>query len=370
MSNPYTPDFDQIPPVLAGREEALSKIDEVVEKTASGRSLEVIVSGPPGYGKTTLLRRTAERLEGDPRIEAVMVDSLKVRTCDQLHCLLLGESPKEGDAASLSHFQAVWDRSWRCEALLTHRPTFLMVDDADQVTEELVHGILSLCLKAKFEKVKFGFILAGSPWLMQHLFDLHADDLERSYGWIDLELLEPEAVTTALLQPLEDAGHRIQLEEEDLEYLVAQTRCYPFFIQCVGHSLWDAAEATGRKVVDSGVVDSARPEWWRRINAMLADRMRQLEERGLLPYARALAWYFRSGQKYISLDDFDRVIEMRDADADAKRIWGELETLGYVRTDERHGGRIEPGVPILMDYVLKAMVFEGKSIAGQSTARP
>lgn len=344
LTNPYTPRFGRIPPVLAGRDEALRKINEVIEMTAAGRSAEIILRGPPGYGKTTLLRWTAERLEGDPRIEAVMVDPLEVRTGGRLRCLM------------------------------ADRPTFLLVDDADSLTQDALDEIMSLSHTAITEGVVFGFILAGSPRLMLHLFELHAHDLERSWGKIQTDLLDSASVRTALVQPLEDAGHQIHLDQAEVDSLVAKTHCYPYYIQCLGYALWNVAETSGRKVVDSEVVDSAKPEWRRLTNAMLADRVCKLKELGLLPFAGAVARAFSDvrsrGWLDIDYEDIDRVILECDADAHTRQVRKGLEILGYIRRTKRNALFSEPGIPLLMDYVLDTPAFEGEFEARRGIAQP
>ncbi len=56
-SNPFTPDFGQTPPVLAGREDLLSSVASSLATGPRHKAFSSLLLGPRGVGKTTLLAR-------------------------------------------------------------------------------------------------------------------------------------------------------------------------------------------------------------------------------------------------------------------------------------------------------------------------
>ena len=61
--SPYTPGYNQVPSVLAGRDDVLAAADEAIERAALDRQVPpaLVLVGPRGMGKSVLLTYIASR---------------------------------------------------------------------------------------------------------------------------------------------------------------------------------------------------------------------------------------------------------------------------------------------------------------------
>ena len=375
--NPYTPGYGLQPPVFAGRDLELQQIDALTRRLADKErvSQDIILYGPRGNGKTSLLQRVAERLIEDSRVRAIKVLASDVPDARELHSFLLGRPiPTQatrtsklggkigvgGTGTNLGRETSeVFKSSLRearelCLSEMKARPTLLMVDEAHLVSQETLNAVLSIAHAARDGETNFAFVLAGTPALPSHIRNFGASYLGRA-RLMRLERLDTESARTALLQPLEEANFYVSLNSVEESRLIELTQCYPHFIQCVGYAIWDAVDESNGQFVDAGVLSIASKVWGRSINAMYSDRMRELERADLITVAVALAKVFdnsRSGR--LSIENIKQTIKESSAGANVRDTTEELEGLGYIWESEGGDLLFEPGIPSLMDHVLKA----------------
>lgn len=378
MSNPYTPGYDRVPPVFAGRERETDILDRMAESLESGAygDRDLIVYGPRGNGKTALLSFTHKRLKERSKVRSIIVDPSDVPTPVEVYEILL-ETPRptertittEGDAraeflgtgaiarrsTSQVFESTIADLKKRCIDLMTKKPTILLVDEGHEITGDSLRAILSLSRASNREETNFRFVLSGTPDLPSHLRRIGPMYLNRARR-LRLERLDIESATTALFQPMENAGYDVELDGAERERLIERTQCYPHFIQSIGHAIWDVAEAQGNRRVDMGSLVDAKPLWEEEINTMYEDRFQELDSKDLVPYATAVAAAFAGPTSvhngYIDVHDIRKVVKGVSADAPAHEVVNELSSLGYVWPARGAGHLYEPGIPSLMDHML------------------
>ena len=374
MKNPYTPGFDDIPPVLAGRDQELNILDRVT-KDLSDRSptgSNIILYGPRGNGKTALLNFAHKRMKEESEIRSIIVVPPEVNTPTDLYSALLKEAVhseetitnREGVKAGLSGTGIDASRTKakvfesttsvlrkKCADMMIMKPTLLMVDEAHRISSESLDAVLSLAKAAKREETNFRFVFAGTPGLPAQLEKMDATYLDRAQS-IRLERLSYQSTKVALFRPLEEAGYTINMTDSEKEDLLEQTQRYPHFIQCVGYAIWDVAEELDIRYVDASVVASAKPEWEKQVNRMYASRYRQLDRLGLASHAIAIASAFFKSE-HLTAEDIRGIISENDSDVRPQELLDEMESLGYIWEAEGTGDLYEPGIPSLMGHVLR-----------------
>ena len=240
-----------------------------------------------------------------------------------------------------------------------------MVDEAQRITREVLDAILSLTDAARREKTKFGVILAGTPTLPSHLRKMDVSYLNRA-RLLRMERLDVQSTKSALFQPMTNAGLDVRLEEVVENRLIDQTQCYPYFVQSIGHAIWNVADASTDRVVDAGTVALAKPRWEEDVNVMYGDRFQELDSQELVPFTAAIAAVYAGLQSSESqcLDAYDirKIVNAVDADVRAQDIVDELLALGYIWPAKGKDILYEPGIPSLMDYILAIARDRGELI--------
>lgn len=345
----------------------------MVERISEGHcgDAEIILHGPRGTGKTTLLHHVVRRMEDASDVRPILVVAPEVATPDELYCTLLEESVPSGESVTSQSGTQIGfggtnirgsrettrvfestpaELMRRCIDSMTEQPTLLMVDEAHRVSSPALDSILSITNAARGGRTKFGFVLAGIPGLPDLLGRMDATFLERANS-IRLELLDVASAEDALIRPFEEAGYRIQLNSEDKSRLIKQTQRYPYFIQCTGHAIWRTAERSDSWDLDAELVESARPVWERRITRMYAARYRELARRNLLPFAHVVATEYKK-LGILDVVTLRSLMSQVNPDIDPQESLDELEALGYMVAAEGGGNLYEPGIPSLMDHVM------------------
>lgn len=375
--NPYTPGYDHIPPVLAGRDSERRRLKEIVDALASDgtAATDLIIYGPRGNGKTALLNHLHDELKQNSNVVSIIVVSSELKTAEDLYQVLLGEPISLQQTKSTS-FQAkvglsgtgvqtehgtellfehgTADFIKHCIAVMHKRPTLLIVDEAHRMAQKPFDAILSLARASKRGETKFGFVLSGTPGLPGHLRDMGSTYLNRAPR-MRIERLNAEATRTALFSPLKQGEYTVELNEAQETRLIECTQFYPHFIQCVGHAVWDSAQATGKRKVDFEVVQSAETVWQERIDEMYADRLEELSEQELMPYAVNIARLFReNGQNdKIGEEVINRVLHEQGAGEKRMQVTKALFDLGFLWRSSGGLLRYEAAIPSLMDHVLR-----------------
>lgn len=342
--NPFPPEAAGPPSVLAGRDEELRQIQKLTDDLADGQWVhnETILYGPRGNGKTTLLLKVTADLKKGSKVKPVLVQTPTITSPGQLFQRLLGETFDVTETTF--HY---WEE--KCIATMAMEPTLLMVDEAQTITDDVVAAILWLTDVARRGKTKFAVIFAGTPTLPLYLIRF-AGYLERTQQ-IRMERLDVESTRTALFQPFEDAGWNNRLNQSQESSLLERTQQYPYFIQCIGHAIWDAAEREGNIEINARTLASAKPHWEQDVTSMYTGGYQELARNRLIPCAEAIATEFQRAGR-VDVVRIREIIAEIAPDAVVKERINQLEGLGYIWADAEKHFLYKPGIPSLMDHVL------------------
>ena len=210
-------------------------------------------------------------------------------------------------------------------------------------------------------------ILAGTPDTSSRLNGIEATFLNR-LDKIGIGLLDMAASQEALRAPLEQMGYRI--EADTLNQAVNAAQCYPYFIQIVGRELHRSADAEPDKLLRDNVIGDAIFEQVSKAfrsarNAYFADRYSELEARGILSSAEAVARLFVAQKKSNSTtaikSTIDQSIErkleerVKTSGGPEPTAWVEdnLRNVGFIWSQFGNETCSEPGIPSLMNYVIE-----------------
>lgn len=162
----------------------------------------------------------------------------------------------------------------------------VVIDEAQDLKQEELVALCAVAHRAGQRKWPFVLAVGGLPSLPRVLAEAksYAERLFQYFRIEQLGLLETE---TALVAPAQAEG--IEWEASALDYVVAETRGYPFFIQQFGFSIWEAAQGPRLELdaAHSGAVD-ARAELdrgffqsrWERATKAEKDYLRAMAEDG------------------------------------------------------------------------------------------
>lgn len=360
---PFMPGTGCLPPYFAGREREQTKIKEYLEVLELGMAppSALIFFGPRGNGKTAVLNWTRQRAL-EHGIKVINFGTAEVHTEESLLSQLspdhwwtglLEAVSWHGAGARLRNSRAT--TATRALAKLAGRaPTILLIDEAHtldtKIGRQLLHGAQAVAL----EGLPLLLSLAGTPDLPRHLGKMQATFWERS-AISPIERLDRGASSDAIRIPLEDAGKEIT--PEALESVVADSHGYPYFLQLWGEQLWDEARHASRPI-GMEEVDRVRPRFESDRKQFHSQRYRELDDRGLLRPAVALARAYEDIES-LKNKEVNAVLqgaleaEGRSAAPEALREVREgLHDLGYIWSPRaERGDPFLSGIPSLMSFV-------------------
>ncbi|MGI9322633.1 MAG: AAA family ATPase, partial [Pseudomonadales bacterium] len=257
--NPFQAGYGLTPPYMAGREEQQALFAEKVAAMTRGRSVNgVVMYGPRGTGKTTLLRWLERHCEEKRIVPLTTTPARGLKSVDDLARLLL--PPKWlPDEVSLSagsgmRVEAKWiNPQTKQEGMLEdhltslcqQRPRALLVDEAHDLVNPAFYKELLHISQTVADKAPFLLALAGTPGLNAHLRQIQATFIERAKK-IGIGCLAEGPATDAVCVPLQ--AYNISLQDEALDSVVQDAQGYPFFLQQWGEALWRRAAAKSGKL--------------------------------------------------------------------------------------------------------------------------
>ncbi len=369
--NPFAANYGEFPPYLAGRAAERELISEQIEGLAnrSYRVCDITLVGPRGTGKTVLLEY-AEQLamqqrpwfSGQTVPLVVRADASCIKRKADVLKLFLSRSGLVADSIETGFWG--WRAKWsfggeslnslfqtaiaRCK----RHPLVLLIDEAQELKPKHLGLLLRTAQTIRQSCGSFQLILAGTPELYEVLYGAGADFHERGPKFA-LGLLEPEAAADAIRIPLAREG--ISIHEDSLRRIVADSQCYPYFLQAWGKALWVEADKRAATAIDDALLDAALPEVSRVRRDLYEDRIDQWkkEDRQLLVEI-AKAVKARSSLSRMSLTEIIQnvlVRQKRSKDED------DAVTEKLVATDflwKPRGSRdFIPGIPSLVSYVIE-----------------
>ena len=283
IRNPYAPGAGTQPPELAGRDEVRKTARIALARTKIGRpSKSMLMLGLRGVGKTVLLDRIREEAEANGiytlRIEAPENRSLPSILAPQLHLTLLRLSNRKaarllaqralrglaGFASALKVkyedievgldfdpepgladngdletdlqdlFEAVGEAAKAGGSCLA-----LFVDELQYVQEDELAALITALHRTAQRRLPVTMVGAGLPQVRGRMGKAKSY-AERLFDFPDIGPLSPEDAKLAIAKPAQDEG--VEIEASALDAIVAQTQCYPYFLQEWGKHVWDVAE--------------------------------------------------------------------------------------------------------------------------------
>ena len=285
VTNPFAPGAGSPPPELAGRDELRETVRVAVERTRAGRSARsVLMVGLRGVGKTVLLDRMRDDAEVTGvhtiRIEAPEDRSLPALLAPQLRIALLRLSKTEqakdlairglralagfakglkvtygdievgldydaeaglADNGDLEHDLQALLESAGAAAKAASTALVIFIDELQYVPEAQLAALITAMHRCAQRQVPVLLVGAGLPQLRGRMGDAKSY-AERLFEVPEIGPLSTEAATKAITKPIEAEGAKITAGA--VQKILADTRCYPYFLQEWGQRSWEAAGAS------------------------------------------------------------------------------------------------------------------------------
>lgn len=326
---PFVPGAGGVPRCLAGRDREQTEIDDYLGTISSGEPPPsmLIFYGPRGNGKTTMLNWTSRRGLGQG-VRSVRLDTSQILTEESTAKHLSTDSWSARFFESVS-WRGTEVRSRKPEAsnmtralarLARKGPTVLLIDEAHTLDATLGAQLLQAAQTLAGEGKPFLLVLAGTPHLQSHLQEMRATFWERS-AIFPLHRLDEHASSEAIRVPFQQEGYDIA--PEALESIVEDSHGYPYFLQLWGRVLWSQVRHSSGPI-GMEEVNRVRPRVEETRNRFYLARYRELEKRGLVASAVALA---RAYEGIDSLED-SRVDEVLKVALEAdSQIAGESKLM-------------------------------------------
>lgn len=365
--NPFVPGRGHLPPCLAGRSAEQDEMKALLAYLKAGRGAprDLILSGPRGNGKTVLLRWFQREIEAtEQKLDAVWLTPADMRNLDELANLLVPPSrfdslrpDKLSLAIGLGRFG--WELGGRPGPLTQllmercqRRPLVLLIDEAHTLGKDAGQALLNASQSVSAE-APFLLALAGTPGLQTHLNSMAATFWSRGRK-LGVGLLDEAASAQALTQPLAEQRPAVAFADKALQQVVAESQCYPYFVQLWGAVLWTTTQETGATWIDEALVAKAQSRFDAERSAYYDDRREELKRQGLLQTAARLAPAFRNGQA-LREHELDAAIAAAlppgNPDAEVDRHRDGLAEVGYVWSAPDEEDLWQPGIPSLMAYI-------------------
>lgn len=313
-TSPFKPGVGKVPPSFGGRDEPLRTAKAMVDRLAvpSDPVAMPLLRGVRGVGKTALMayvRHHAARVGAVPlHIEADPSDGDLVATCQALardaRPLVSTTRDLGRRLSSLSitrgevSFHPPGDRADANLETLLHDLVLLAdaagvglmltVDEVHEAEDLLLRPLVRAIHRHAQDARPFGVMLSGLPGAADTLLTEGQTYTER-LSTHDLRMLDVIGVSEALRDPfVEDAG--VDVHDDVIDHVHADTGGYPYFVQLWGEALWDVLPER-RDLRLSDVARAQRPvdvrrddfyeRRWRRFPAGRArDLARELARQG------------------------------------------------------------------------------------------
>jgi type II secretory pathway predicted ATPase ExeA len=286
-SNPFTPAFGVVPPLLVGRDQELIAFRRALAGKVGDPGRAMLVMGQRGTGKTVLLNtlegfardmswavisETAHTGLIDDLVETTLPRALAVADSASHSTVTSASVSVLGIGASIGREEAPrypYKPNFRSELedladLLAKRGAGVLVT-VDEVQRAQVEDlrIISQAVQHCFRAGRpVAFIAAGLPSGIRGMYNDEFTTFLRRAVRFDLGELTLVEAERALQQPISEAGKRIG--EAALEQAGRATGGFPFLVQAIGYQLWDVAgqarEITGSHVKQAVALARARAE--------------------------------------------------------------------------------------------------------------
>ncbi|MET0181521.1 MAG: ATP-binding protein, partial [Caulobacterales bacterium] len=285
--DPYNPGAGAPPPELAGRDELISRADLTISRTVAGKSAKsFMMLGLRGVGKTVLLNEFEQRAEAIGCQTAIFeIDpekTLAAQLAPQLYRILLrldrikraGHEIQNAFGVLRSFASAFKVQLGDVEFGLTHQPAtgdlaldltdlfvaigeaadkrstaaVILADEVQYISKTDLAALIMALHKVSQRQLPLLLIGAGLPQLAKLAGDAKSY-AERLFDYPPIGPLDEASARKALAAPAKDEG--VVYDDDALDYVVAQTGRYPFFLQVWGSNCWAIAEKSPITLADA-----------------------------------------------------------------------------------------------------------------------
>ena len=230
-SGPFRPGPGKRPPYLAGREAEQALFRDWLNDLSDGVAPRsgVVVHGPRGNGKTTLLHWLEREVDAEPRVDSVWLTPSSFHGEQELVSRLLPKTPwwrlSPGPIANRRPLRGrEMETISAVESALTARAKrssfVLLLDEAHTLTPDIGRILLNAS-QSVGARLPFLLVLAGTPGLRAVLRLMEASFRNRARA-IPVGRLTDEAAREAVLRPFADEG--VPITEEALAHILRERR--------------------------------------------------------------------------------------------------------------------------------------------------
>ena len=286
LYNPYTPNAGALPPVVAGREQQMKSFEVLLARLSRGRTEKsMVITGLRGVGKTVLLGTFREKALGRNwvvvELEAAKNDenSFRKELFYKLRSALFELSPRtrwkekaKRAASILKSFSLTVDPSGALAAnfdvaamegladtqILSQditevfvalgeaakeegRGVLLLIDEMQFLNRQQMESIITALHKTVQRSLPITVTAAALPQIRERLGDAKSY-AERLFRFVEIGGLSPSDARSALVEPAREEN--ADFEDAALQAAIDITGGYPYFLQEIGHALWDTAETS------------------------------------------------------------------------------------------------------------------------------
>lgn len=297
-ANPFAVAPGAIPPHFGGRQDVLEDARAALQELLAGRAVgpRAILEGVRGVGKTALMARMrtaggnaglvvvhveANGEDATARASAALLEAINQvarrrrlgRVARRLTSVRIGPTSVE--------LAAPEPTTASVRALLSDlgtlareasRGVFVTIDEAHEDVA-LAAGLVGALHACTQDHAPVAAYLAGLPGTRQRIAKelTYAERIPVD----EIGMLTADEVAEAVREPFADVD--VSVEDAALEALAEASGGYPYFVQCWGRALWNAATDPDR--VDMSTVSAARPAAMATITRFLSDRWGSLAAR-------------------------------------------------------------------------------------------
>ncbi len=283
--NPYAPGAGTIPPQLAGRDEIITKADIALERCKNNLSFKgLLLVGLRGVGKTVLLTKITQEADSNNLITvsievsenrslpSLLIPALRSALLRLDRIKLTGELSKkalkilggflgamklkyddlefsldlekeEGIADSGDLEQDLTELILSIGAAAKEKKTALVlaIDEIQYLKENEFAALIMALHKCNQKQMPVILIGAGLPQLIAQAGEAKSY-AERLFEYPEIGPLDFVASKSAIQAPVMTLG--VDFEDLAIEYIIGQTKGYPYFLQEWGKHSWQIAESS------------------------------------------------------------------------------------------------------------------------------
>ncbi len=258
MKNLFTPNFGQVPLVLAGREDVVADMTRALDNVPGDPNQTTVLVGARGTGKTALLRVAGNEAERRGWISVnvaclpgMLEDIIQQTTRRAAHILEREGGVRFKSVSVASVFGIEWEYAdgpepnWRSrvtdilEALAEHDLGLLVtVDELDPSLDEMIQ-LASVYQLLLGEERKIALFMAGLPHQVSTLLSNKSVSFLRRSAQCHLKALPDMDVAEAFRATAQASGKEV--DEEALQKAVAAIGGFPYMLQLIGFRSWQAS---------------------------------------------------------------------------------------------------------------------------------